>query len=181
MEIRRIVTGHAASGKSVFASDSTAPRIHRFEQVPGFETSLIWSTDESTVVPAKGSRDPAADATSWVPEEGGTRLMVVTFPPDSVMAAPNFDPAAAGAEYMKAIPGLAEHFEVEHPGMHTTDTVDYAMLLNGEIHLELDDGERKRLKPHDVVIQQGTRHAWRNLGAVPATMLFVLVAATRQA
>jgi hypothetical protein len=107
--------------------------------------------------------------------------MVVTFPPDSVMAAPNFDPAAAGAEYMKAIPGLAEQFEIAHPGMHTTDTVDYSMLLSGEIHLELDDGQRKRLEPHDIVIQQGTRHAWRNLGAAPATMLFVLVAAARQA
>ncbi|PZP91619.1 MAG: hypothetical protein DI587_34635 [Variovorax paradoxus] len=180
MEIRRIVTGHDSSGKSVFSSDAAAPRIHRFAHVPGFETSLIWSTDETTTVPHRGAQDPAQTAASWVPERAGTRLLVVTFPPDSVMGAPDFDPAAAGAEYMQAIPGLAERFEMESPGMHTTDSVDYGMLLAGEIHLELDGGARKRLAPHDVVIQQGTRHAWRNLGSEPATMLFVLIGAPRR-
>lgn len=180
MEIRRIVTGHDSTGKSVFSSDSAAPRIHRFAHVPGFETSMIWSTDEGTTVPQRGDSDPAQTATSWVPGRSGTRMLVVTFPPDSVMGAPDFDPAAAGAEYMQAIPGLAERFEMENPGMHTTDSVDYGMLLAGEIQLELDDGVRKRLSPHDVVIQQGTRHAWRNLSTEPATMLFVLVGAPRR-
>lgn len=180
MEIRRIVTGHNTAGKSVFSSDSTAQRIHRFKHVPGFEISMVWSTDETTTVPQNGVPDPAQAAESWVPEREGTRLLVVTFPPDSVMGAPDFDPAAAGAEYMQAIPGLAERFEMESPGMHTTDSVDYGMLLAGEIHLELDGGARKRLAPHDVVIQQGTRHAWRNLGSEPATMLFVLIGAPRR-
>jgi uncharacterized cupin superfamily protein len=106
--------------------------------------------------------------------------MVVTFPPDAVMMSSSFDPAAAGGEYMQVLPGLAEKFEMESPGMHTTDSVDYAVLLDGEIHLELDDGAAKKLAPRDVVIQNGTRHAWRNKSDKPATMLFVLVGAKRK-
>jgi len=121
--------------------------------------------------------DSTENSKSWVPSTGGTNLMIVKFPPDSVMSAPGFDPNAAGGEYMQKIPGLAERFEIDHPGMHTTDTVDYGVLLAGEIHLELDDGAIKKIQPHEVVIQQGTRHAWRNLSNKPATMLFVLVSA----
>ncbi len=105
--------------------------------------------------------------------------MFITFPPDSVMGSSDFDPAAAGGEYMAVLPGLAEKFEMDNPGMHCTDTVDYAVLLEGEIHLELDDGATRRLAPKDVVIQNGTRHAWRNKSDKPATMLFVLVGAAR--
>lgn len=179
MDTRRIVTGHSAAGKSVFVSDTTAPRNHKFKHVPGFETALVWSTEPGGAVPASGG-DPTEQAMSWVPQADGTRLMVVTFPPDSVMASPDFDPAAAGGEYMQAIPGLAERFEMESPGMHTTDSVDYSVLLEGEIHLELDDGDTRQLAPHDIVVQQGTRHAWRNRSNAPATMLFILVGARRE-
>ena len=105
--------------------------------------------------------------------------MMVTFPPDSVMMSSDFDPAAAGAEYMSRLPGLAERFEPESPGMHTTDTVDYGILTEGEISLELDDGKVVALKPGDVVVQNGTRHAWRNRGTRPATLIFVLIGANR--
>ncbi|MFM9924594.1 cupin domain-containing protein [Variovorax sp. H27-G14] len=180
MDTRRIVTGHNAAGKSVFVSDTTTPRNHKFTHVPGFETALVWGTEPGAAVPGVAG-DPAAQAASWVPERGGTRFLVVTFPPDSATGSPDFDPAAAGNEYMQAVPGLAERFEMESPGMHTTDTVDYAMLLAGEIHLELDDGLSTRLAVNDIVVQQGTRHAWRNHSTAPATMLFVLIGAERSA
>jgi hypothetical protein len=179
MPIRRIVTGHSASGKSVVVADAPATRTARFEHVPGFVASLLWETGPAAAVPADGA-DAALSARAWAPQPGGTNVMIVTFPPDSVMAAPGFVPAAAGAEYMEKLPGLAEHFEPDHPGMHTTDTVDYGVLLEGEIHLELDDGEVRKLAPRDVVIQNGTRHAWRNRSGEPATMLFVLVGARRR-
>lgn len=92
---------------------------------------------------------------------------------------PTFDPVAAGGEYVKALPGLAEKFEIDNPGMHTTDTIDYGILIDGEIHLELDNNVVKKLSPRDIVVQNGTRHAWRNKSTKPATMLFVLVGATR--
>jgi len=106
--------------------------------------------------------------------------MIVTFPPDSVMMNESFDPIAAGQEYMENFPGLAEKFEVDNPGMHRTDSVDYDILLDGELWLELDDGKEVHLKPYDTVIQNGTRHAWRNKSDKPATIAFVLIGAERE-
>jgi hypothetical protein len=105
--------------------------------------------------------------------------MMVALPPDSVMMSPDFDPVAAAAEYGARLPGLAERFEPEHPGMHTTDTIDYGILMNGEISLELDDRKVAALEPDDVVVQNGTRHAWRNHGNKAAKMIFVLIGANR--
>jgi hypothetical protein len=179
MSYRRIVTGHATDGKSVFVSDTVAPRSTAFKSVPGFVSTLMWETRPGATVPNGETSDASLAATSWVPSPGGTNLMLVTVPADSVMLSPDFDPAAAAAEYMQVLPGLAERFEMEHPGMHTTDTIDYGVLLEGQLHLELDDGASRKLEPRDVVIQNGTRHAWRNRSDAPATMLFVLVGAAR--
>lgn len=179
MKIRRIVTGHSPAGKSVFLSDTAAPRTNEFKHIPGFITSLIWETAPGSSVPASAG-DPTETTKSWVPLAGGTNLMFVTFPPDAVMMSPSFDPAAAGGEYMQLLPGLAEKFEMDSPGMHTTDSVDYDVVMDGEIHLELDDGVSKKLVRGDVVVQNGTRHAWRNKSDKPATMLFVLVGAQRK-
>jgi len=178
INIRRIVTSLDQKGKSVFKSDGPAPRATAFQHIPGFVTSLLWETLPNASVQVV-EKDPAVAASSWVPAPGGTNIMFVTFPPDTVMTSPDFDPAAAGAEYMKVLPGLAEKFEMDHPGMHTSDSVDYAVLMDGELHLELDDGATKKLGPRDVVIQNGTRHAWRNKSDKPATILFVLVGAER--
>lgn len=180
MSHRRIVTGHSPDGLSIFVSDAAAPRSTAFKHVPGFVTTLLWETKPDVTVPASEG-DPSLIARSWVPGPGGTNLMFVTFPPDAVMMSPSFDPMAAGGEYMQVLPGLAEKFEMDNPGMHTTDTVDYAVLLSGELHLELGGGATKRLSVHDVVIQNGTRHAWRNKSEQPATVLFVLVGAQRRA
>lgn len=178
MPVRRIVTGHGPNGKSIFVSDAAAPRETAFTHVPGFVTTLLWETKSGAGVPAAAG-DPSVNAPSWVPLPGGTNLMFITFAPDAVMMNPSFDAAAAGAEYMQVLPGLAEKFEMDSPGMHTSDSVDYGVLLEGELHLELDDGVTKKLVPRDVVIQNGTRHAWRNKSDKPATMLFVLVGAKR--
>jgi Cupin domain len=177
MQIRRIVTGHA-NGKSVVVSDGPAPRSTAFKHIPGFVTTLAWETAPDISVPF-GDRDPSVTATSWVPSPGGTNLMFITFPPDATMGSADFDGMAAGQESMAVLPGLAQCFEADSPGMHTTDTVDYGVLIDGEIHLELDDGVLKKLSPRDVVIQNGTRHAWRNLSDKPAVVLFVLVGARR--
>jgi quercetin dioxygenase-like cupin family protein len=78
-----------------------------------------------------------------------------------------------------ALPGMAAHMEPDHPGMHTTDTVDYEYVVSGEIDLELDDGATVHLVAGDTVVQNGTRHAWRNRGTEPCTMVVVLVGAHR--
>ena len=96
------------------------------------------------------------------------------------MAEPGFDPMAAGAEYMQRLPGLAELFEPDSPGMHTSDTIDYDIVLDGKISVEFDDGAMVNLSKGDILVQYGTRHAWRNVSTEPATMIFVLIGAARK-
>ena len=178
MEIRRVVTGHDEAGKSTVVADVGPASVHAFRSIPGMQTALLGATLGDRPIPLDGG-DPAAQVESWHPEARETRLMFITFPPDAVYGDPSFVPEAAGAEQFEAIPGLAEKFEPDAPGMHTTDTVDYGIVIEGEPVLELDDGETVSLRPGEVVIQNGTRHAWRNPGATPATIAFVLVGTRR--
>jgi hypothetical protein len=180
MSIRRVVTSHDAAGRSILAEDAPVRRSHDYKHPKGFSTALVWSTQKVPAVPNEGM-DPTQTVTSLHPEPGGTRFMIVTFPPDSVMMSESFDPVAAGQESMANIPGLAERFEIDNPGMHRTDSVDYGIILDGEIWLELDDGKQVHLKQHDTVIQNGTRHAWRNKTEKPTTLAFVLIGAQRLA
>lgn len=180
MKIRRVVVTNGADGKSAVQSDATAPRIAQYRSVPGFASALLWATPAVATVGASVAVVDATPQVSFVPAAGETRLMVVTFPPDSVMMRADFDPVAFGAEFARNAPGLAERFEMEHPGMHTTDSIDYDVVLEGEITLELDNGQEVLLKRHDVCVQHGTRHAWRNKTSQPATLLFVLTGAARR-
>lgn len=181
MQVRRVVLGLDESGKSGVISDGLTKRVSVFKSAPGFQANLIWSTSAASEA---GERKPFHDPTveaNFLPGNGESRLMFVTFPPDSIMMREDFDGAAFGAEFGQLLPGLAETFEPDSPGMHTTDSIDYDVVLDGEISLELDDGQEVLLKKHDVAVQQGNRHAWRNKGDKPATMLFVLMGKRRAA
>jgi mannose-6-phosphate isomerase-like protein (cupin superfamily) len=167
---RRIVTGNR-NGKSVVERDEPLP-AYEFNTVPGYEHTLIWVNPETPDLGKRQRFDSYPD--SVVPGPGGTSLHFVTFPPASVFTDPSFDGEAAQKEALVRLPGLADHFESEDPGMHKTNTVDYAVVYEGEIWMELDDGETLHLNRGDVVVQNGTRHAWRNKGAKPVTMLFFL-------
>lgn len=167
---RRIVTGNV-NGKSVLQSDEPLP-AYEFKTVPGYEHALIWVNPETPDLSKEQTFESYPD--SVVPGPGGTSLHFVTFPASSVFADPFLDGEAAQKESLVRLPGLADHFEKEDPGMHKTNTVDYAVVYEGEIWLELDDGETLHLNPGDVVVQNGTRHAWRNKGPKPVTMLFFL-------
>jgi hypothetical protein len=178
MKVRRIVTGRDEAGRSCFAADGTPSKAHDFVHIPGMQVAHLWATASMPALPAVFG-DPTATQTSIVPKLGGTQFLIVRFPPDAVMQSASFDPVAAGAENRTHVPGLAERFETDNPGMHTTDTVDYGIVLDGEISLELDDGQVAHLQKHDVVVQNGTRHAWRNRSEKPALMAFVLIGAKR--
>ena len=179
MRVRRVVTGTDARGKSVFVATGEAPAQHDYVHIPGMSNVQLWSTPADPSIP-RHFADPVARVESIVPGPGGTQFMMVAFPPDSVMMSPSFNPAAAGEENLRFAPGLAERFERDHPGMHTTDTIDYGIVLEGEIWLELDDGQTQHLRKHEVIVQNGTRHAWRNRGNEIALMAFVLIGARRQ-
>jgi mannose-6-phosphate isomerase-like protein (cupin superfamily) len=167
---RRIVTGNV-NGKSVVQSDEPL-QAYQFKTVPGYEHALMWINPTIPDLSNEQRFDRYPD--SVVPGPGGTSLHLVTFPPGSVFADLSFDAQAAQEEALVRLRGLADHFEKEDPGMHKTNTVDYAVVYDGEMWLELDDRETLHLKRGDVVVQNGTRHAWRNKGNKPVTMLFFL-------
>lgn len=170
---RRVVTGHDADGRSIVVADGAIPRTVRMPLLPEMSTALAWSTSRGEPVPVDGA-DPTADVSSFVPRPGETRLVVITLPPAS--RARDIDVTAPGfvASQRAMSPGLAELFEPDHPGMHRTPTVDYAFVLSGEVWLELDDGVMTPLSAGDIVVQNATRHAWRNTTDAVSTIAFVL-------
>jgi mannose-6-phosphate isomerase-like protein (cupin superfamily) len=167
---RRVVTENV-NGKAVVQNDESL-LAYEFKTVPGYEHTLIWV---NPAIPDL-SKEPRFDRypNSVVPGPGGTSLHFVTFPQGSIFTDPSFDGEAARSEALIRLRGLADHFEKEDPAMHKTNTVDYAVVYEGEIWLELDDAKTVHLKRGDVVVQNGTRHAWRNKGTTPVTMLFFL-------
>jgi hypothetical protein len=167
---RRIATRNV-NGKSVVQSDEYM-QAYVFKTVPGYEHTLIWINASTPDLSKEQTFDRYPD--SVVPGPGGTSLHFVTFPPASVFSDPSFDGEAARDEALIRLRGLADHFEKEDPAMHRTNTVDYAVVYDGEIWLELDNNETFHLERGDVVVQNGTRHAWRNKGTKPVTMLFFL-------
>jgi mannose-6-phosphate isomerase-like protein (cupin superfamily) len=180
LRVRRVVTGTDEHGRAAVITDGIAPRHHDFATIPGMSETLVWSTPAPCVLDPRPT-DPTPGATSLVAAPGESQLKIVIFPPDAVFADPSFDPVAADAEQAVAQPGLAALFEPDAPGMHMTQTVDYALVLDGAITLELDAGETVELRRGDVAIQNGTRHAWRNPTGVPATVAFFVVGAQASA
>src|ERR1700746_1815154 len=167
---RRVVTANVGS-KSIIRSDEQL-QAYQFKSVPNYEHTLVWVNPTTPDLREEQRFDRYPD--SVVPGPGGTSLHFVTFPPGSVFADPSFDGEAARSEALMRLRGLADHFEKEDPAMHKTNTVDYAVVYDGEIWLEHDDAKTIHLKRGDVVVQNGTRHAWRNKGNKPVTMLFFL-------
>jgi hypothetical protein len=180
LKIRRVIAGSGPDGKATVLEDGAAPRTDELSSLPGFSSTLVWCSPADAVVGGGEVRDTTRDAATVLPAAGATSLLVVTFPPDSTMARSDFDPIAYGEEFARMDPPFAARFDPDHPGMHSTDSIDYDVVLEGEITLELDDGRQVVLKRHDVAVQHGNRHAWRNHSDKPATMLFMLIGAPRK-
>ena len=171
-KIRRVVTGHDARGKSVIVSDGPSPHVLLIPGRTDFGLTNLWVTDGSPGID-EGNADAAARPVVLEPPAGGTIFRVVEFPPDK--AAADFDRKTAfssmGADH------AMDPDASRHPGMHKTDTVDYAIVLSGEIWALMDEGET-RLEAGDCLVQRGTNHAWSNRSDQPCLVVFVLVSAT---
>ena len=175
MRVRRVATGHDGRSKSVFASDDEVDPVV-LGLMPGTEFHLLWGGDEAPTFPDAGS---AGVAPSYFPRVGGYRFGFVTIPPAGTQAAADLDLTDALAQMERDLPGMLSHMEPDDPGMHTTDTIDFEVILTGELVLELDDGVEKVLRPGDTVVQNGTRHRWHNRGTEPATMAAFMTGARR--
>ena len=153
-KIRRVVTGHDSRGRSVFIRDAHATRVMEMESMPGLALTDLWQTDRA---PAdnSGEADAADRDVVLEPPSSGTIFRIVEFPPDSRWR----DRADAREAFESIGAGHAADAASTDPMMHKTATVDYLMVLKGEIWAILDEGE-VCLKPGDVMIQRGTNHSW---------------------
>ena len=177
MNVRRVVTGHDRSGRSVLAADEEVEPI-TVAAYPGWAFHALWGGDRAPVFPDDGSQPPSA---TYFPGVDGFRFSLSTIPPAGTEPPDGIDPAAAAAEVERAMPGMLAHMEPDDPGMHTTDTIDFEVILSGEVILELDDGAERLLRAGDTVVQNGTRHRWRNPGPDPALMAVFMLGARRGA
>ncbi|MDR3511940.1 MAG: cupin domain-containing protein [Caulobacteraceae bacterium] len=167
--IRRIVTGHDAQGRSNITFVGDAPNVLDSAAWPGSRVTEIWVTEEIPV-DNTGLVDRGARPIRHDPTPGGTIFRVVEIPPESKTT---IDTAAAFAELGSARVPTAED-SAKHASMHATDSVDYLVVISGEMHMIMEDGEML-LRPGDCIVQRGTKHAWSNRGQVPCVMAAILV------
>jgi mannose-6-phosphate isomerase-like protein (cupin superfamily) len=163
---RRVVTGHDATGRTVVLIDGAAPNA-KLRKATGLTSTLLWVTDGS---PAdnSGSADAADREIGVAPPASGSIFRVVDFPPAAEVGA--VDNAAMLREM-----GLAGgRADPRHATMHRTRSVDYAVVISGEIDMLLDDTE-VHLEQGDVLVQRGTSHAWVNRGKESCRIAFVLI------
>lgn len=172
--IHRVVTGHNPQGQAVVSSSGPLPMVVEVAAVPGTVFHEVWSTFEAPAVISNGA-DPTTGALTLPPPSGGTRIRFVDIPPDTE------DFLEHGAERMREAfrqIGDADASTVKHnsphPLMHRTESVDYGVVIEGELTLVLDTSE-VLLRQGSVVVQRGTNHAWANRSGRMCRMLFVLI------
>ncbi|MBA3742800.1 cupin domain-containing protein [Sporichthya sp.] len=174
---KRVVTGVDAKGTSIFYADEAMPKV----QIDAFgdaEFYQVWGTEGTLRSPVT---DPAVPNQNFFPGPGGSRFGILTLPPAAPVDpdAPAPDETTMNALFADGedkLPGLLGIFEPDNPGMHQTVTVDYAIVISGELWLELDDGAEVHLPTGSCVVQNGARHAWHNKSSAPATLAYVLMA-----
>ncbi|MET0522617.1 MAG: cupin domain-containing protein, partial [Jiangellaceae bacterium] len=143
-EPRLIVTGHSPDGKAIFVDDRH-PEPVNVKALPGADFYLVWGTPDGG--PKVGERDVAPVLRPYFPGRGGSRVIYVRWAAYSSDPEPVADAASIESEVAEKLPGLLDPFEDDGDGMHTTDTVDYGICLEGELSLELDDGAEVTLTP----------------------------------
>jgi quercetin dioxygenase-like cupin family protein len=169
--IRRVVTGHNAEGLSVFVQDGAAPQVYR--RSPG--SAVVTDLWETRGAPAdnRGNAEVTDHPFRLAPPRTGSVFRIVEYPPDRERLAALAKERAEGDDGSGHISAL-DRGAPRHPGFHKTHSVDYAIVLSGEIYALMDEGE-VLLAAGDVLIQRGTNHAWSNRTEAPAHVAFVLI------
>jgi len=173
MGVRRVVTGHDQSGKAIVISDAEASNIVRPLIRPGVAIYNLWQIDTS---PAEvfGADETTDRTIGLLPPRRGSVFRLIDFPPEKDWI-DDIDPEAAKAAWASlGAEDIGVKGKSPHPLMHRTETIDYALCLEGEIVMVLDDSE-VLIQKGDAVIQRGTNHAWSNRSNAVCKMMFVLV------
>ena len=169
--VRRVLTGHDSEGQSTIMADGFAPNVKEMASMPGLALTDLWETSGA---PADndGHADAAARPVRLEPPKNGTILRVVEFPPDAQWR----NRADSRAAFKSIGAAHAPDKSSSDPMMHRTSTVDYAIVLKGEIYAVMEKGETL-LRAGDILVQRGTNHSWSVRGPEPAIVCFVLVSA----
>ena len=170
-EIRRVVTTHDETGKAIVLSDRPTP-YKTVRQDSGITSRLIWVTDR-TPADISSPDDRGGAKIGIAPPIGGSVFRFVDFPPASEEMMAKLDPELMAKQVGEGH-AAGRAWPPRHPFMHRTRTCDYAIVMSGEIDMLLDDSEI-HLKAGDVLVQQGTNHAWVNRGTEPCRIAFVLI------
>jgi quercetin dioxygenase-like cupin family protein len=141
IKVRRVVTGHDASGRAVVKIDEVSRNI--VSNRPGASAAVVWTTD---AIPADNSGD----------SDASLKKVGTTLPGGTVFRVVEFSPGVS-------------------PRVHRTDSIDYAVIVSGEIDMELEKGAEVHLKAGDVLVQRGTVHNWINRGKAPCVIAFALI------
>jgi mannose-6-phosphate isomerase-like protein (cupin superfamily) len=174
---RRVVTGHDDEGNSIIVSDAPPERVRRVGGDIGPMFYEVWNTRETPARIDRRSGEPAENDLRLAPPKNGTRIRVLDIPPESD-ALKTMD-ATAAREHFASI-GAAEAVaqahgtERRHAFMHRTETVDYGIVLEGELQLIMDQGETT-VRAGDIIVQRGTNHAWANRSGKTCRIVFVLI------
>lgn len=168
--LRRVITGHNAEGRSVIEYDGPPANVI---EANGAGLAEIWIADR---VPAatSGTDDPAAGEIRLEPPPGGVKLRWFAVAPDADGLSAREREEAAAFAFAAVHAAHARVDTMRHPMMHKTRSLDYIILLKGEVTLLVDEGQVD-LKPGDVVVQRATNHAWVNAGSEPALLVAVLI------
>ena len=171
--VRRVVTGHDANGKAVILSDGAAPFVHTSDLRPGYASTDVWRTTDTPARIAPVEAEPTLGPRRQLPTQRGTVIRINTLVPNATQ---KFDAGNVRELFAGMGNAAASTFDknARHPMMHRTETVDYAIVLEGEITMLLDDSEVV-LGPGDVLVQRGTNHAWSNRGTTPTKIAFILI------
>jgi quercetin dioxygenase-like cupin family protein len=173
--VRRVVTGHDANGRAIVLSDGPAPVVKTIPARPGYRGTDLWKTSAMPAPITRDEPDPTLGPRTLHPLPNGTTIRITELGPETdELRNLNGESvrtifAGSGAEGASTFkPGG------RHPLMHRTETIDYAVVLEGEITLVLDD-EDVQLKTGDVVIQRGNNHSWSNRSDKLCRMLYILI------
>ncbi len=163
--VRRVVTGHNANGRSIVVLDGPSPHVESILGIPTLASTELWAT-KAAPAHNMGPRDPVSLPLVIAPPPRGSVFRIVEFPPDKNWK----DQLTAGATLSTS----TQDGGADNPMMHRTKSLDYVVVISGEIWSILDEGE-VALRAGDVMVQRGTNHAWANRSDEPCVVAFVLV------
>jgi hypothetical protein len=172
-EVRRIVTGHDSEGHAVIQEDGAVPRVQRVGGEHGPLFHEVWNTRETPARIDRASGEPPEDGIQLAPPASGTRIRVLDIPPEGDWL-DGMTAEEIQAHFAEVGAGDATSAGSRHALMHRTETVDYGIVLEGEITLVMDVGETV-VRAGDIVIQRGTNHGWANRSGRNCRIAFVLI------